>query len=129
MHDAPSISGASSEKVGCDRFIALVVHRFLNAYGPRWAGQSRLCAYGPEFDGKEKYGKLLESGQTAADAVFEEKRREAALRDLGSQIVRWIWQDLHHPEKLRRRLERAFERASEPPNWAHAPRSHSTPHL
>jgi hypothetical protein len=63
-----------------------------------------------EFDGMEKYGRLLKPGQTAADAVFEEKRREDALRDLGWQIVRWIWQDLYHPEDLRRRLERAFER-------------------
>jgi hypothetical protein len=63
-----------------------------------------------EFDGRQKYGQLLKPGQTAADAVFEEKRREDALRDLGWQIVRWIWQDLYHPEDLRRRLERAFER-------------------
>jgi hypothetical protein len=63
-----------------------------------------------EFDGMEKYGRLLKPGQTAADAVFEEKRREDALRDLGWQIVRWIWQDLYHPEDLRHRLERAFER-------------------
>ena len=63
-----------------------------------------------EFDGKEKYGRLLKPGQTAADAVFQEKRREDALRDLGWQIVRWIWEDLYHPEELRRRLQRAFER-------------------
>jgi hypothetical protein len=63
-----------------------------------------------EFDGKEKYGRLLKPGQTTADVVFEEKRREDALRDLGWQIVRWIWDDLYHPEELRRRLERAFER-------------------
>jgi hypothetical protein len=43
-----------------------------------------------EFDGKEKYGRLLKAGQTVADAVFEEKRREDALRDLGWQIVRWL---------------------------------------
>ena len=61
-----------------------------------------------EFDGKEKYGRLLKPGQTAADAVFEEKRREDALRDLGWQIVRWLWEDLYHPAELRRRLERAF---------------------
>jgi hypothetical protein len=63
-----------------------------------------------EFDGKQKYGRLLKPGQTAADAVFEEKRREDSLRDLGWQIVRWIWEDLYHPEELRHRLERAFER-------------------
>ena len=60
--------------------------------------------------GERNTGRLLRPGQTAADAVFEEKRREDALRDLGWQIVRWIWQDLYHPEDLRRRLERAFER-------------------
>ena len=70
----------------------------------------RSFAHLGEFDGKEKYGRLLKPGQTAADAVFAEKRREDALRDLGWQIVRWIWQDLYHPEELRRRLERAFER-------------------
>jgi hypothetical protein len=63
-----------------------------------------------EFDGKQKYGRLLKPGQTAADAVFAEKRREDALRDLGWQIVRWLWEDLHHPAELRSRLERAFER-------------------
>jgi putative AbiEi antitoxin of type IV toxin-antitoxin system len=63
-----------------------------------------------EFDGKEKYGKLLRPGQTAADAVFEEKRREDALRDLGWQIVRWMWADLYHPAELRQRLQRAFDR-------------------
>jgi hypothetical protein len=63
-----------------------------------------------EFDGKEKYGRMLKPGQTPADAVFAEKRREDALRDLGWQIVRWIWQDLYHPEELRHRLERAFQR-------------------
>ncbi|HEY6813477.1 MAG TPA: hypothetical protein VI074_12400 [Propionibacteriaceae bacterium] len=63
-----------------------------------------------EFDGKEKHERFLKPKQTRADAAFEEKRREDALRDLGWQIVRWIWQDLYHPEELRRRLERAFER-------------------
>jgi hypothetical protein len=63
-----------------------------------------------EFDGKEKYGRLLKPGKTAADVLFAEKRREDALRDLGWQIVRWLWEDLYHPEELRGRLERAFER-------------------
>ena len=75
-----------------------------------------------EFDGKEKYGRLLKPGQTAADAVFAEKRREDALRDLGWQIVRWIWEDLYHPEELRRRLERALRGVCEP-------RDSLTPHL
>jgi hypothetical protein len=55
-------------------------------------------------------GDFSSPGRRRPTQVFEEKRREDALRDLGWQIVRWIWQDLYHPEDLRRRLERAFER-------------------
>ena len=63
-----------------------------------------------EFDGLVKYGRLLKPGQTAGDVLMEEKRREDALRDLGWEIVRWIWKDLRHPERLVERLERAFAR-------------------
>lgn len=63
-----------------------------------------------EYDGLVKYGRLLKPGQSAADVIVEEKRREDALRELGWQIVRWMWEDLQHPMKLRERLERAFER-------------------
>ena len=37
-----------------------------------------------EFDGKVKYGRALRPGQIPGEAVFAEKRREDALRDLGS---------------------------------------------
>ena len=47
-----------------------------------------------EFDGKIKYGRMLKSGQSIDDVLFAEKRREDALRDLGWQIVRWLWADL-----------------------------------
>ena len=57
-----------------------------------------------------KYGRLLKPGQTIADVVFEEKRREDALRDLGWQVVRWLWEDLRDPQSLLERLERAFAR-------------------
>ena len=64
-----------------------------------------------EFDGKQKYGRmLLRPGQTPQDALFEEKLREDALRDLGWQIVRWIWADLNQPGALLSRLHRAFAR-------------------
>ena len=63
-----------------------------------------------EYDGKIKYGKLLKPGQSSADVLFDEKQREDALRDLGWQVVRWIWADLSHPQELRARLERAFAR-------------------
>lgn len=64
-----------------------------------------------EFDGKKKYGRLLlKPGQTPEDALFKEKKREDRLRDLGWQIVRWVWADLYAPDDLLRRLHRAFVR-------------------
>jgi hypothetical protein len=46
-----------------------------------------------EFDGKTKYGRLLKPGQRIEDVIFKEKLREDAVRDLGLQVVRWIWPD------------------------------------
>lgn len=63
-----------------------------------------------EFDGLVKYGRLLKPGQTAGDVIMAEKAREDALRDVGWEIVRWLWADLRHPERLAARLERAFAR-------------------
>jgi hypothetical protein len=64
-----------------------------------------------EFDGRIKYGRLLRPGQQPGDAVFEEKRREDALRAEDYGVVRWIWRDLDQPARwaadIRRRLARA----------------------
>jgi hypothetical protein len=65
-----------------------------------------------EFDGKIKYGRLLKPGQSIEDVVFAEKVREDALRDLGWQIVRWLWADLYRPGVIRDRVLRAFARSS-----------------
>jgi hypothetical protein len=65
-----------------------------------------------EFDGKIKYGKLRRPGQSLEEAIFAEKLREDALRDLGWQIVRWIWADLYRRGVIRDRVLRAFARAS-----------------
>lgn len=54
-----------------------------------------------EFDGRSKYGE--ETG-IMANALWEEKMREDALREAGYRIVRWVWSDLHQPMKLIRRL-------------------------
>ena len=64
-----------------------------------------------EFDGKIKYGRLLKPGQRIEDVIFEEKVREDAVRDLGLQVVRWIWSDLYRVGVLRERVLRAFARA------------------
>jgi hypothetical protein len=47
-----------------------------------------------EFDGKEKYGRLLKPGQSPADVVYAEKRREDALRAEELSVVRWGWDAL-----------------------------------
>jgi Transcriptional regulator, AbiEi antitoxin len=58
-----------------------------------------------EFDGREKYGRLLAPGQTPGDAVFAEKRREDRLRGAtGFGMVRLTWSDLEHPRETAQRL-------------------------
>jgi hypothetical protein len=63
-----------------------------------------------EFDGRVKYGRLLRPGQDAGDAVFEEKRREDAMRDEGWAVVRWVWAELAAPHRLAARVRRSLER-------------------
>lgn len=65
-----------------------------------------------EFDGRVKYGRLLRPGQSVEDVVHQEKLREDALRDLGWQVVRWTWADLHREGVVADRLRRAFARGS-----------------
>jgi predicted transcriptional regulator of viral defense system len=63
-----------------------------------------------EFDGRVKYGRLLRPGQSAGDAVYEEKLREDELRDRGWQVARWTWSELDDPDVIADRLHRAFAR-------------------
>jgi hypothetical protein len=63
-----------------------------------------------EFDGRVKYGRLLRPGQDPGDAVFEEKRREDAMRDEGWGMVRWVWAELGAPHRLAARVRRSLER-------------------
>lgn len=62
-----------------------------------------------EFDGRIKYGRLLEPGQEPGDAVFEEKRREDAVRAEGWGVTRWVWADLAAGHRLAARVRRALE--------------------
>ena len=81
--------------------------RFVGRCDFGWKEQRTLG----EFDGKKKYGALLlKPGQSPEDALFDEKQREDWLRDLGWQVVRWIWADLYQPAALLERLNRAFAR-------------------
>lgn len=61
-----------------------------------------------EFDGMIKYSGRLDLGMSGAEAIAREKQREAALRDLGWIVVRWMWDDLANPAQLVRRLNVAF---------------------
>ena len=63
-----------------------------------------------EFDGRIKYGRLLRPGQAAGDVVFEEKRREDAMREAGWGVVRWVWADLGVPHRFAARVRRSLER-------------------
>lgn len=63
-----------------------------------------------EFDGEIKYGRALNPGQALEEVLFAEKRREDALRALGWEIVRWVWEDIWRPATLLGRLNAAFER-------------------
>jgi hypothetical protein len=63
-----------------------------------------------EFDGLVKYGRGLRPGQDAGQAVFEEKRREDAIRDEDWRVTRWTWPDLEPFEGVARRIERSFRR-------------------
>jgi hypothetical protein len=65
-----------------------------------------------EFDGRIKYGRLLRPGQDPGDAVFEEKRREDAIRSEGWGMVRWTWADIEVPLQLQRRLQKALGAAA-----------------
>jgi very-short-patch-repair endonuclease len=59
-----------------------------------------------EFDGRVKY----ESGDRAV--LFEEKRREDALRRAGWVVVRLVWSDLTSPDLVRARIQRALGQAA-----------------
>jgi hypothetical protein len=62
-----------------------------------------------EFDGKEKYTLHLKPGESPADAVFREKRREDRIRELtGWRCIRLTWADLEQPEQTGARLRRVL---------------------
>jgi len=69
-----------------------------------------------EFDGREKYVKYLREGESVADVVIREKRREDMIRECTGWIcVRITWADLRRPEVVARRIREAIRRASAAP--------------
>ncbi len=60
-----------------------------------------------EFDGRAKYGRLLDEDQDPGDVVFREKKREDRLRRLtGFAMFRLTWADLYHPTVTANRARR-----------------------
>ncbi|MGC4961865.1 hypothetical protein [Gordonia sp. DT101] len=64
-----------------------------------------------EVDGRGKYTADLDPGEHPGDRVWDEKRREDAIRDLDETVVRWGWQECMHPERLHALLRRGLTRA------------------
>lgn len=52
------------------------------------------CRLAGEFDGMHKYGRLLRPGESVADAVVREKKREDLVGRAGIKVIRWTWTDL-----------------------------------
>lgn len=65
-----------------------------------------------EFDGKVKYGDPFRKGESAADVLFREKRREDSLRATGAWVVRWVWADLAPAQVFVGRIQRALDAVS-----------------
>jgi hypothetical protein len=63
-----------------------------------------------EFDGRVKYGRVLRPGQDPGEVLFEEKRREDAIRDEDWGVVRWVWSELVPGTVVGERVRRARAR-------------------
>ncbi len=62
-----------------------------------------------EFDGKEKYLRHRRPGESVADAVLREKRREDKIREVtGWRCVRLTWADLYAPGRTAARIMAAM---------------------
>ena len=70
-----------------------------------------------EFDGQVKYGRSADERDPfgrrlpGPDVLWQEKRREDRLRELGYEVVRVVWSDLDSPRELAARILRAVERS------------------
>jgi very-short-patch-repair endonuclease len=70
-----------------------------------------------EFDGRVKYGREADEvdpfgrRRSREQVVWDEKRREDRLRELGYEVVRVTWSDLDSPQELATRIRRAIQRA------------------
>lgn len=80
--------------------------------GPRLVGRTDFCwpefrTVG-EFEGKIKYGRLLDPDEDPREVAWREKLREDAIRRLGWEVVRWTWADFANPQLLGARVHEAL---------------------
>lgn len=62
-----------------------------------------------EFDGRIKYDELVRPGESVADVVMREKRREQLIAGItGWRCIRITWADLFEPEQLAERIRALF---------------------
>lgn len=66
-----------------------------------------------ELDGRLKY-KVPDGAHPdqAGEVVWAEKRREDRIRALGYEVVRWVYADLSHPDRLAGRVRQALGRGA-----------------
>ncbi|MFZ2014986.1 MAG: hypothetical protein WAV00_14285 [Nocardioides sp.] len=114
------------ESVGESRTVFLCWRHSVPAPVPQWrvyddAGGlvARLDFAWPElglwmeFDGREKYLKYLEEGETVVDAVLREKQRESRIAEITDwRCIRITWADLEQPERTAARIIAFLQRAS-----------------
>ena len=62
--------------------------------------------YGRDADEADPFGRRRSAG-----GLWDEKRREDRLRELGYEVVRVVWSDLDSPRELAARIRRAVERS------------------
>ena len=66
-----------------------------------------------EFDGLHKYLRLRRKGETIAQAVMREKRREYLLRELTDwRFIRFVWSDWFQAERTAARVRRTLAKAA-----------------
>ena len=78
-----------------------------------------------EFDGMVKYGRELyeRTGQLSlardlGEVLWQEKRREDGMRDLGKEMIRLVWSELDgHDAQVRARFDRTFARNDRRRRW------------
>ena len=125
-HLVASFADARSESTGESRSRVLFRHVGLPTPEPQFRVHTPAghvfarCDFGwpecrtiGEFDGAEKYGRLLRPDEKPGDKIYQEKMREEGIRDLGWRVVRWTWDELADPEALAVKIGRMLERGSQ----------------